>query len=314
MLCSLVAIFYPRIERGYPLNRRVELVAATGNAAKVSTQRGNGDSIRKRSVEETLQEAEQASAKAKKTKLSLAVRLRQAQLDWSKRKYYVICLVSSAVVFLLVLGIGLGKLPALGFGISGGLMLPHFYVNFKRRRRFKQFTAKLADAVDIVVRGVKVGLPLVECFKIVANEAQNPVKEEFQQIVEDQQMGMPLTDATEKMPDRVPIPEARFFSIVIAIQSRSGGSLSEALGNLSKVLRERQRMRDKIKALSSESKASAGIIGSLPVGVIAVLSVTSPDYMSLLFTNQTGNIVLAVCAMLMMAGTLVMRRMINFDI
>jgi tight adherence protein B len=109
------------------------------------------------------------------------------------------------------------------------------------------------------------------------------------------------------------VAEARFFSIVIAIQSRSGGSLAETLGNLSKVLRDRQKMFDKIKALSSESKASAYIIAALPVVVVAALAVVSPGYISLLFTDRTGHIVLVVCALLMLAGTLVMRKMINFD-
>jgi tight adherence protein B len=214
---------------------------------------------------------------------------------------------------LLVALTRLGTLPAVGFGIAGGLFLPHWYVNFKRRRHFKKFTANLADAVDVVVRGVKVGLPLTECFKIVAREARSPVKEQFQLIVEDQLVGLPLADATERLPERIPIVEARFFSIVISIQSRSGGSLAETLGNLSKVLRDRQKMFDKIKALSSESKASAYIISALPLVVVGALAVVSPDYISLLFTDQTGHVVLVVCALLMIAGTLVMRKMINFD-
>jgi tight adherence protein B len=163
------------------------------------------------------------------------------------------------------------------------------------------------------VRGVKVGLPLNECFKIVAREARSPVKEQFQLIVEDQLVGMPLADATERLSERVPISEARFLSIVIAIQSRSGGSLAETLGNLSNVLRDRQKMFDKIKALSSESKASAYIIASLPLFVIGALSVISPSYIALLFTERTGHIVLIACVLTMIAGTLVMRKMINFD-
>jgi len=311
MLCGLLAFCYPRVRKDYPLNQRLELIAATGAA-----QQSNSDTTRKRSVGETVREAaELAAAKAKKkAKPSLTVRLRQAQLDWSKTKYYVVCFVIAAVVCLPILLTGLGKLPALGFGISAGLLLPHFYVNLKRRRHFKRFTANLADAVDVVVRGVKVGLPLIECFKIVAREARSPVKEEFQLIIDDQLVGMPLADATERLPERVPIPEARFFSIVIAIQSRSGGSLAEALGNLSKVLRDRQKMRDKIKALSSEAKASAYIIGVLPVAVVALLSVLSPAYIALLFNHQTGHLILIASAILMVTGTLVMRKMINFDI
>jgi tight adherence protein B len=314
MLCGLLALWYPRVRKDFPLSQRLELIVETGAAGV--TQRANSDKLRKRSVEATVRDAtELAAAKAKKkTSPSLTVRLRQAQLDWSKTKYYIVCFVIAAVAFLGVALTGLGTLPAIGFAVSVGLLLPHFYVNLKRRRRFKKFTANLADAVDVIVRGVKVGLPLAECFKIVAREAHSPVKEEFQVIVEDQVVGVPLADATERLPDRVPIPEARFFAIVIAIQSRSGGSLAEALGNLSKVLRDRQQMHGKIKALSSEAKASAGIISALPVVVIAILSVTSPSYIALLFNNHTGHLVLAACAFLMTMGVLVMRKMINFQI
>jgi len=309
----LVAICYPRVRKDYPLNQRFELIAETG--AVGSTQRGGSDIKRKRSVEETVREAAAAAARAKKTtKTTLTTRLRQAQLDWSKTKYYIVCFVVAAVIAVSIMVIGLGPIPALGFGISTGVLLPHFYVSLKRRRRLKQFTANLADAVDVIVRGVKVGLPLAECFKIVAREARSPIKEEFQVIVDDQAVGLPLADAAERLPDRVPIPEARFFCIVIAIQSRTGGSLAEALGNLSKVLRDRQKMRGKIKALSSEAKASAGIIGALPLVVIAILSVTSPGYIALLFNNHMGHLVLATCVILMMIGTLVMRKMINFQI
>ncbi|MGN6747202.1 MAG: type II secretion system F family protein [Xanthobacteraceae bacterium] len=310
MLCVLVAVCYPRVRKDYPLNQRFELIAETG--AVGTTQRGGNDAIRKRSVEETVREA--ADKAKKRAKPSLATRLRQAQLDWSKTKYYVVCFVVTAVISVVVMMTGLGAIPALGFGISAGVLLPHFYVSLKRRRRFKQFTANLADAVDVIVRGVKVGLPLAECFKIVAREARSPIKEEFQIIVDDQAVGLPLADATERLPDRVPIPEARFFSIVIAIQSRTGGSLAEALGNLSKVLRDRQKMRGKIKALSSEAKASAGIISALPVAVIAILSVVNPTYIGLLFNNSSGHMVLGACVVLMAIGCLVMRKMINFQI
>jgi tight adherence protein B len=312
-LCALLAIFYPRVSKSYPLNQRLDLIAPSdGRAGQRGSQ--NSEAARRRSIENTLKEnAELAAAKAKKAKPSLSAKLRQAQLGWGKKTYYGVCFVVALVVGVPLLFVGLGRLPAIGFGLSAGLLLPHWYVNFKRRRHFKRFTANLADAVDVIVRGVKVGLPLIECFKIVAREARSPIQEQFQIIVEDQLVGMPLAEATERLPERVPIPEARFLSIVIAIQSQSGGSLAETLANLSKVLRDRQKMFDKIKALSSESKASAYIIAALPLVVIGALAVVSPGYIALLFTERTGHIVLVVCALLMIAGTLVMRKMINFD-
>jgi tight adherence protein B len=154
----------------------------------------------------------------------------------------------------------------------------------------------------------------VDCLKIVASEAQEPVRSEFKTLVQDQTLGMPLDEAVQRLPDRVPLTEATFFAIVIAIQSRTGGSLSEALGNLSKVLRERKKMQAKVKAMSSEAKASGGIIAALPVIVGVLVYFSSPQYISLLFTTAIGNVVLIGCAFWMLIGVLVMRKMINFDL
>jgi tight adherence protein B len=145
-------------------------------------------------------------------------------------------------------------------------------------------------------------------------DAQSPVKEEFKLIMDDQTLGMPLADAAERLPERIPLAEARFFATVIAIQNRTGGNLSEALSNLSKVLRERQKMKQKIKALASEAKASAIIIGIMPIFVMGALYVTAPGYISLLFITPAGNFILAASAVWMLIGILVMRRIVNFDI
>ncbi len=133
-----------------------------------------------------------------------------------------------------------------------------------KKRREKKFLEGLPDAVDVIVRGIKAGLPLFDSIKVVAADAQEPVKSEFATIVETQAIGMPLGEACARLYDRMPVPEANFFGIVISIQQKAGGNLSEALGNLSKVLRDRKKMRAKIKAMSMEAKASAAIIGSMP--------------------------------------------------
>ena len=311
----LLAALYPRVKAGAALDRQLELISATGTAA---TLRGGAtdESRRKRAVEATLREAEEKlKFKAqKRVKPSLLVRMRQGNIGWSKRTYYLVCVATGIVAFLLILSTaGLGALPAVGFGISAGLLLPHWYVKIARNRRFKRFSAEFPNAIDVIVRGIKTGLPLGDCLKIIAAETQEPVKGEFKTLIEDHALGMPLDEAVERLPDRIPLTEASFFAIVIAIQSRTGGSLSEALGNLSKVLRERKKMEAKIKAMSGEAKASALIIGALPVVVVGLLCVTSPDYIALIFTTQTGHVVLAACGLLMLGGTLMMRKMINFD-
>lgn len=311
----LLAVLYPRLAASSALDRRLALISVPAVPANPKSD-VPAESRRKRSVEETLREAEaKLNARAKRsTKPSLSIRLRQAELGWSKRTYYLICVAAGLAATLVILGLtGFGAVPAVGFGLSAGLLLPHLYVGFRRNRRFKHFAKEFPNAVDVIVRGIKAGLPLVDCLKIIATEAQEPVKGEFKVLVQDQTLGMPLDEAVQRLPERVPLAEASFFAIVIAIQSRTGGSLSEALGNLSKVLRERKKMQAKVKAMSAEAKASGGIIGSLPVIVCTLVYLTSPSYIGILFETFTGNVVLAASGLWMLIGVLVMKKMINFE-
>lgn len=163
------------------------------------------------------------------------------------------------------------------------------------------------------MRGVKAGLPLLDCMKMITLEAPEPLKSEFRAIVETQAIGIPLGEACGKLYENMPLPEANFFGIVISIQQKAGGNLSETLGNLSRVLRDRKKMKAKIQAMSQEAKASAGIIGALPIAVMALVWVTSPQYINLLFSEPLGNIMLAASALWMGLGVLVMKKMINFD-
>jgi len=305
--------FYSRVASRSDADMRFQAIAAIGRTESVNAA-GSDENRRKRAVEATLREIEEKQKVRRNAKPSLVSRMRQAGLGWSRQTYYTICAAAGIASFLFAVAVlGIGPIPAAGFGCAGGLLLPHFYVGAKRKRRFKSFTAEFPNAVDIVVRGVRAGLPLVDCLRIIATEAQEPVRSEFREIIEDQTLGMPLDQAVERLPERIPLQEANFFSIVIAIQSRTGGSLSEALGNLSKVLRERVKLQAKIKSMSAEAKASGSIIGALPIVVSLLVYLTSPDYIALLFTTMTGKLVLAGCALWMGTGILVMRKMINFD-
>ncbi len=204
-------------------------------------------------------------------------------------------------------------LGALGLAFAAGLGLPRWTLGYLKTRREKAFLKALPDAVDVIVRGIKAGLPLFESIKVVAADAPEPLRGEFLSIIETQAIGMPLGDACVRLYERMPVPEANFFGIVIAIQQKSGGNLSEALGNLSKVLRDRKRMAEKIQAMSMEAKASAGIIGSLPPIVMLLVYLSTPDYISLLWTHPTGQLMLVGCVLWMSLGIFVMKRMINFD-
>ena len=177
----------------------------------------------------------------------------------------------------------------------------------------RRFLHIFPDAIDVIVRGVKAGLPLGDCLKIIAEESQEPVKSEFASIVDTQAIGLPLGEACIKLHESIPLPEANFFGIVISIQQKAGGNLSEALGNLSRVLRDRKKMKGKIQAMSMEAKASASIIGCLPIAVGALVYLTSPDYIELLWKADLGRMMMAGCAMWMGIGIFVMKQMINFD-
>jgi tight adherence protein B len=206
-----------------------------------------------------------------------------------------------------------GPLAALGLGFAAGVGAPRWALIYLKRRRENLFIDRFPDAIDVVVRGIKSGLPLGDSLRVIATESPEPVRTEFRLVLETQAIGLPLGEACGKLFERMPLPEANFFAIVITIQQKSGGNLSEALGNLSRVLRERKKMKGKIKAMSTEAKASASIIGALPLAVMTIVYLTSPGYITLLWTERLGQMMLAGSALWMTIGVLVMRKMINFD-
>src|ERR1700735_3463474 len=221
--------------------------------------------------------------------------------------------ILAAIFFALARMFGGSLLAAVGLAFAAGFGLPRWILNFLKKRREKNFLRALPDGVDVIVRRINGGLPLFESIKVVAADAPEPLKGEFLAIIETQAIGMPLGEACQRLFERMPVPEANFFGIVIAIQQKSGGNLSEALGNLSKGLRGRKRVAEKIQAMSMEAKASASIIGSLPPIVMLLVYLSTPQYISLLWTHPTGQLMLVGCVIWMSIGIFVMKRMINFD-
>jgi tight adherence protein B len=266
---------------------------------------------RREQVEGSLKELE--ARRLKEKRIPLSSRLTQAGLTWTPQKFMIVSGVLAAVSFVIAMLAGGGLIGAGGLAFAAGFGLPRWGLSFLKTRREKAFLKALPDAVDVIVRGIKAGLPLFESIKVVAADAPEPLKGEFLAIIETQAIGMPLGDACARLYERMPVPEANFFGIVIAIQQKSGGNLSEALGNLSKVLRDRKKMAEKIQAMSMEAKASAGIIGSLPPIVMLLVYLSTPDYISLLWTHPTGQLMLVGCVIWMSIGIFVMKRMINFD-
>jgi tight adherence protein B len=299
---------YPLLSGERNVERRVASAAQTQPVQRAA--RGVQKS-RREQVEDSLKELE--LRQRKNARPTLSQRITQAGLAWSTRQYILISAAMGIAAFGLVFGSGLGLMPALGFGFAAGFGLPFWTLSFLKKRREARFLAVFPDAVDVIVRGIKSGLPLLDSLKMIASEGQEPVRSEFKAIIETQTVGIPLGEACGKLYERMPLPEANFFGIVIAIQQKAGGNLSEALGNLSKVLRDRKKMKAKIQAMSMEAKASAAIIGSLPPAVMGLVWITSPKYIELLWTHPTGQLLLLGSVMWMSMGVMVMKKMINFD-
>ncbi|HEY7844886.1 MAG TPA: type II secretion system F family protein [Bradyrhizobium sp.] len=300
---------YPSISGEKQAESRRASVAKPEPVAK--RQNDKTQRSRREQVEGSLKELE--ARREKQSKVPLSVRLSQAGLSWSTQKFFVISGVLGAIFFIGAWFVGGGLLGAAGLGFAGGLGLPRWMLSFLKKRREAAFLKALPDAVDVIVRGIKAGLPLFESLKVVAADSPEPLRSEFLQIIETQAIGIPLGEACTRLYERMPVPEANFFGIVVAIQQKSGGNLSEALGNLSKVLRDRRKMAEKIQAMSMEAKASAGIIGSLPPIVMILVYMTTPGYISLLWTDNTGQLMLVGCVLWMSMGIMVMKKMINFD-
>ena len=299
---------YPILSGERKAEQRMASVAKAEPAARAvrGAQRSRRDVI-----ESTLKEFEEKQKKNKRPPLN--IRIAQAGLTWSKNQFFMVA--GGIGLGMTVLGIlsNAGLLPALGMGFAGALGIPRWLLSFLKKRREAKFLNGFPDAVDVIVRGVKAGLPLLDCLKMITADSPEPIKSEFRAILDTQAIGIPLGEAVGKLYEHMPVPEANFFGIVISIQQKAGGNLSEALGNLSRVLRDRKKMKGKIKAMSQEAKASASIIGALPIAVMTLVWITSPDYISLLWTEPLGNLMLVGSACWMSMGVLVMKKMINFD-
>ncbi|MDI7776016.1 type II secretion system F family protein [Asticcacaulis sp. EMRT-3] len=299
------------------LTKRTQAIGLGTNAAvkRKSGGQARTPEERRRQITEQLKEAEQRERKAR---LSLSARMQHAGLEANISRFWIISGVLGAMAFLLPLLL-LGNVPfalrlliAAGAAFAACYGLPRWILSFMAKRRVARFTEEFPNAMDIIVRGIKSGLPVNDGLKLAAKECTAPLGPEFQRLVENVAIGMSLENALDKMSEHIPAPELRFFAIVIAIQQKSGGNLSEALNNLSSVLRARKMMREKIKALSSEAIASASIIGVLPPGVGLMIFITRPDYIAIMFTNVVGNLMLLGGAVWMGLGILMMRKMINF--
>ena len=290
-------------------------MAALSKGARVKARAGkavaDSNAQRRTKTQTMLKELEKQQA-AKKVRTTLRRRIEMAGLTTSIPTYWIMSGVFAAGIAVAIYLVGSPIWVALLAGFAAGLGFPRWILGFMKARREKAFTREFATAIDIIVRSVKTGLPVQEAMKVVSTEVPQPVAGEFKLLIESQKMGVTLEECMRRMFERMPTAEANFFGIVMTIQQKSGGNLSEALSNLASVLRDRKRLQGKIRAMSSEAKASAMIIGSLPPAVMILVYISTPEYIKLLFTTPIGNIMLIGCAVWMAIGIAVMKKMVSF--
>jgi tight adherence protein B len=311
--CSLGGLMFAFADVGNQQKKRVQQIGKPAGHARLlkGTNAPDANQQRRKNVQTMLKELEKQNAQKNK-RPSLRRRIEQAGLTIDIRMFWILSAVSGVVATVLTLYMVsiIWIAPIAGFAFTFGF--PRWVLAFLKMQREKKFTNEFAPAIETIVRSVKSGLPVNEALKVVSTEIPEPVSGEFRNLVESLKVGVTMEDGLKRMHERMPTPEVNFFAIVMTIQTKTGGNLSEALSNLSTVLRDRKRMQGKIKAMSSEAKAGASIIGSLPPAVTGLIWISTPNYIQPMFDTQMGNLMLLGCGVWMASGIAVMKKMVSF--
>ncbi len=245
---------------------------------------------------------------------ALQVRLMRTGKNWTLSQYLYTSLGLAIGVMVLVYLRSGAALLSIGMGVLAGVGIPHMVVNSTIKRRINRFTAKFPDAIELLVRGLRSGLPVTETLSVVAQEVPGPVGEEFKAVVDRIKVGRTMEEALQETADRLGTPEFQFFVITLAIQRETGGNLAETLSNLADVLRKRAQMKLKIRAMSSESKASAYIVGALPFLVFGMIWWINPNYIGGFFTDERLTVTGLGGLVWMGIGAFIMAKMVSFEI
>ncbi len=320
----MYTLLYGKIQNEAKTDQRIKSIKAADtdrSSARTARDLANDASKRRKQVQDSLKELESRQKDRDKMiqRPPLKVQLQQAGLSLPIERFMIYSVITGIIMAIVVFFLSGAMLTfqtiamTIGAGVAGGFGLPRWIVSYLRKKRIKKFLDEFPNAIDIIVRAVKSGLPLNDGLRLIANEAKEPVRAEFRRMIDAQQLGISVPEAALKLYENMPCSEANFFGIVIQIQSQAGGNLSEALGNLSRVIRDRKKMKAKVDALSMEAKASAAIIACLPFIVTILVYLSSPGYIMVLFTTSTGNMIIGVSLSWMMIGVMVMKKMINFD-
>ena len=302
----------PSLLGGNRADKRIKALQGDIQANRRVASADRNREARRKEIQQTLRAQTDALEKRKK-RVPLQDQLYQAGMKIKRGEFIRNSVILGVLLFVVTLLLQVDLLYCFVFGLAGGYLLPRMYLGRRRKKYQNAFLDELPNAVEAIVRGVKAGLPLNDSMRLVAKEAKEPIKSDFQRVLDQQSLGKSMMEAVQTLYDRVPLPEVNFFVVVITVQSQAGGNLSEALGNLARVLRNRKKMKQKVKAMSAEAKASAGIIGSLPFVVALLVTLVSPRYLEPFWTTQIGYIWVGVAFVMLAMGLFVMSRMIKFD-
>lgn len=309
-----VGVLFPYFTGQADVNRRAKkMTSGNLSSGKGKAQGKDKTATRSKRIQETLKEFEEAEKKRRK-RVTVKQMIHQAGLELDMKVFVIASIIVGVVLFLATLIAGVPVFVAAIAGVVGAVGLPRWFINYLAKRRREKFLHDFADAIDVMVRGIKAGLPVTDALKVIARETPAPVGPEFSEVVEGQRIGITIDQGLNRMFERMPLQEVNFLAIVMAIQAKTGGNLAEALGNLSKVLRDRKKMKQKVQSVSQEAKASAMIIGALPFVIAGGMMILNPTYLMPMFETKLGNIMLIGSGIWMGIGALVMRKMISFDI
>lgn len=296
-------------------SRYMSVIAQGARMGSGDEGRDKGLSKQRADIARKLKEAGKEKQQEKKDKATIREKMIQAGFEVPVSRYWLFSALFALVVWGLVhLLTSWPEIAVVFVTFTAFIGVPKFFLKWKAERRQKKFLEEFADALDASVRLLQAGMPISEAIAMVSREFEGPLKEEMLRIYDNQRIGVPLGQAALETAKRIPLTEVHMFATALQIQSETGSSLSEILSNLSAVIRARFRLKRKVKALSSEAKASAAIIAALPVLVSLGLYAVNPEYISILFETRKGNVFLGGAIMWMSFGVLIMRGMINFKI
>lgn len=307
---ALLALFWRSGPAAGQLEQRLARLGLRGDPA------ARDESDEQKRATEAMQRAlaELEALKRREGRFYLKRLLLSTGTNRSVARHLIVTLSFGLLCFLLLIAAQVTPILALILAVLAGVGLPILHLHYLAKRRMRVFADELPGALDLIVRGIRAGLPLLDCFQMVVDEWNEPLRGEFLRVTNDMDMGLNIRDALARLADRAPVPEVRLFAIVIALQAQSGGNLSEVLAGLAEMLREKGKLQAKIRSMTSEARTSALIIGSIPILLIGAISLLSPEFLKPLFEKETGNVILMLCGLWMMVGFLFMRAMMRVEL